>query len=1068
MDLEDLAGHAEGLRALARKLVGDAAAADDVVQEACLAALRRRPTGGVPWRPWLVAVVRNLSLKRRRDEARRVQRERRAARPERVASADEAVERAELQRALLDELLALEEPYRAAMILRHVEGLPLGEIARRLGVPPGTVAARLHRGLETLRGRLDRRFGGRVAWCVLFVPFVRRPRVAAWGALAMSTKKTASLALILLALGALVGTLLWKRSGGAPGARSERAAATPAAGSEPQARAAPPGPADLDAIDRDLDLFGVVVDASGTPVSDARVEAFWYPWQRGGIGTGDLLREEAKGPATTTPKDGRFALRLRRCQQVNLRTQAQGFATSELSCFQAGERVRIVLGAGVRVVFECVDEEGRGVAGARLSLSRGEGESPGRNFVERRGEAGADGRCVIDGLPAGEWGYLNVLHGRHAGVWRRVTFPGSGETSLRIVLSEGRVLRGIVRDDETGAPVPGARVGVSWVMLRHVLTDALGRYELPGWGFDQGTVNVGVSAEGYARKSRLVGPDDVLDFTLQRGSDLTGRVVGADARPVAGALLCVRGRDDASDFSTYVQGASAPDGTFLLRGIGRGITNTLTVAAPGHGRYLLDFNAPGSAAPIDLGDVAPPEPRAIEGRVLFADGATAPGILVQLEGGNTDRGRLLDGGEPGFRTGADREERRADDLGRFRFCDLAPGRYTLTCIAAGYRAVPLEVSVPQSGDATGIDLSLSAGHDLVARLVRTDGEPVWGMFVKAQLADGGWLQVMSDARGLARFRADAAFESLELRDHERGRYRIPPPRRLPSGTTEVTIELEPAAVAEGIVLDLEGRPLPQAALRVVARGESVDQGAGDAFSGLDGRFRVVVPASGTADICLSGIVNRMEGIHKGDLPPFGGRVEGVVPGAKGLVLRARPLTFDRALTVKVLGPDGLPLKDAQVYARDARGTLVPGANVLSDGSGVASLTGLPDGDVSVWAKARREGGEDWIEPFAYPLLPDGQTFTLRFREGVRVRGRVGAGDAPAAGASVYAYRKTELVRTVLSDADGRFSLLVPVDTEMPLKLVAMRWEGRTLLDASVDRWAPGDGEAVLQLAPRGK
>ncbi|MFI5403444.1 MAG: RNA polymerase sigma factor, partial [Planctomycetota bacterium] len=219
MDLDNLAAHAEGLRALARRLVGDAAAADDVVQEACLAALR----GGAVSRPWLVGVVRNLSFRRLRDEARRTERERRAAKPEGVAPADDAVERAELHRALLDELLALDEPYRATLLLRYVDGLSHGAIAKRLKVPAGTVSARLHRGLEILRGRLDRRFGGRVAWCLVFLPLSGRPSAAAWGVVAVSAKKTVTLAVVLLlALGALVGTFLSNRGEGASGARSER------------------------------------------------------------------------------------------------------------------------------------------------------------------------------------------------------------------------------------------------------------------------------------------------------------------------------------------------------------------------------------------------------------------------------------------------------------------------------------------------------------------------------------------------------------------------------------------------------------------------------------------------------------------------------------------------------------------------------------------------------------------------------------------------------------------------------------------------------------------------------
>jgi hypothetical protein len=167
----------------------------------------------------------------------------------------------------------------------------------------------------------------------------------------------------------------------------------------------------------------------------------------------------------------------------------------------------------------------------------------------------------------------------------------------------------------------------------------------------------------------------------------------------------------------------------------------------------------------------------------------------------------------------------------------------------------------------------------------------------------------------------------------------------------------------------------------------------------------------------------------------------------------------------VLAPDGTPLKGAQVYARTATGVLVPGANVLADASGSASLHGLPDGDIGVWAKTvKHPGAEDWIEPSAFPLLPEGQNVTLRFRDGLRVRGRVvGAEGQPVAEAFVSAYRKSDLLRTAQTDAEGAFSLLVARDAEMPLKLIAQKWEGRTLLQATLDRWEPRDGEATFRL-----
>ena len=51
-------------------------------------------------------------------------------------------------------LLELPEPQRAAVVLRHVDGLSIAEISIALGRPEGTVKAHVSRGLERLRRRL--------------------------------------------------------------------------------------------------------------------------------------------------------------------------------------------------------------------------------------------------------------------------------------------------------------------------------------------------------------------------------------------------------------------------------------------------------------------------------------------------------------------------------------------------------------------------------------------------------------------------------------------------------------------------------------------------------------------------------------------------------------------------------------------------------------------------------------------------------------------------------------------------------------------------------------------------
>lgn len=120
---QELVTETARLRALARALVGDSHRAEDVVQDAWVAALERRAgAGGLP--AWLSAVAARLSRRALRGERRRRRREAAAARGEAVRSAAETVERLALVGELARAVTALEEPYRGAVVLRFVEGLP--------------------------------------------------------------------------------------------------------------------------------------------------------------------------------------------------------------------------------------------------------------------------------------------------------------------------------------------------------------------------------------------------------------------------------------------------------------------------------------------------------------------------------------------------------------------------------------------------------------------------------------------------------------------------------------------------------------------------------------------------------------------------------------------------------------------------------------------------------------------------------------------------------------------------------------------------------------------------------
>ena len=157
LSADELLEHREFVRALARRLVFDEDQAEDVVQETWLAALRSPPRDHSGLRAWLATVARNVARRLARSKRRREAREHDAARPEVIGSAAEAVARVQWHRKVVDEVLELEEPSRSAVLRHFFEGLSPKEIATLDGLPASTVRVRLHRALDTLRARLDRR-----------------------------------------------------------------------------------------------------------------------------------------------------------------------------------------------------------------------------------------------------------------------------------------------------------------------------------------------------------------------------------------------------------------------------------------------------------------------------------------------------------------------------------------------------------------------------------------------------------------------------------------------------------------------------------------------------------------------------------------------------------------------------------------------------------------------------------------------------------------------------------------------------------------------------------------------
>ena len=153
----------------ARAILRDDAEAEDAVQEAYLQAYRCIGDfrGDARLSTWLVRIVANEALARRRKQARRA-----AIVPIRGGDAEEhefeaeaelrdqdgpegQTQRSELRRLLEQKIDALPEAFRAVFMLRALEELPVEETAAVLGIPEATVRSRFFRARSQLREALS-------------------------------------------------------------------------------------------------------------------------------------------------------------------------------------------------------------------------------------------------------------------------------------------------------------------------------------------------------------------------------------------------------------------------------------------------------------------------------------------------------------------------------------------------------------------------------------------------------------------------------------------------------------------------------------------------------------------------------------------------------------------------------------------------------------------------------------------------------------------------------------------------------------------------------------------------
>lgn len=497
-------------RRLAASLVGDEHA-DDVAQEAWLAALRRSDDAWPPSEGWLAGTVRRMSARAWRGVQRRRERETRVAEvSEPTHSPEELVARNELLRRLSVRVLELDEPFRSTILLRFQEDLVPAEIARRLHVPVDTVRWRLREGVQRLRRLLEREDGPE--WQASLLPLVpaahfilrhakpaaalSAPSLTTYGGLILSTKLIAVLALAVTLIAALV---LWN-SGARDQVRTRDAAAlagtldAPAAldysgievSIEPRSQPIDEEASIRRAVAAEPDrvdeaaacvIVGRVVGPDEAPLADVRVH----------------FRSKDPLPETRTDLDGAFRLVVPDFPTGRTWLDVEPDPYHSLCTVRFGPEDRrgylpplhagtvdlgtIQLHAAGVIEGRVTDENGAAIAEPWMLVGEGNGYAYPHDGGREYGDE--VGHYRLEHIRAGEWSVQAQHYGHRSNELPVEVLVGT-MSRVDLVLEDSSTISGTILDTNE-RPVPGVKVrgGTGYYYDWSRETDAAGHFTIP-------------------------------------------------------------------------------------------------------------------------------------------------------------------------------------------------------------------------------------------------------------------------------------------------------------------------------------------------------------------------------------------------------------------------------------------------------------------------------------------------------------------------------------------------------------------------------------------------------------
>lgn len=454
----------------------------------------------------------------------------------------------------------------------------------------------------------------------------------------------------------------------------------------------------------------VVTEADQSPISGATVKF---------VTDARILGKRLK--PMITDSEGVFSGYVQNHTKLTVRASHPQYAEGSTNPIAVSEKpienILIELGKGGMVKGIVVSPEQEPVAGARVrgNAPAASAGSRRRSFGKHEAITDAEGRFVMDQVPAGEFYISATAEGYSPSTNRLVRVPEGGETEeISIVLSTSYFIEGFVKD-ELGDPVVGARINARNInKTNRVYTSGSepeGNFRVEG--IIKGKYRVNAVKGDMASKGVEVEQNSVnveLILKEKEFTTLTGRVVDSETgEPVTRFRL-------RSEFGGKIYGNfDNPEGAFFVEELVRGRKYRFYIEASGYVTTLSPYVAiPREGEPPET-EFLIGKGGAIFGRVLYdrnkspVNGAKITCVLTSLLIRNPRKRS-----EQVSYTGKD---------GAFLYEGLTPGKYTIKVEKTGYPELVTECEVKDNEVTDVGELLIKASGKIRGKILDNQDPP---------------------------------------------------------------------------------------------------------------------------------------------------------------------------------------------------------------------------------------------------------------------------------------------------------------------------------------------------------